>query len=154
MGEPGARGREYRTSIDRAGLALAVGAGAYGIAAVLLAALEGHGSIRAIAVALLLGAAFSSLPIAAIGGPVWLAMHLAGWRGPAHAAAAGAGIGFALFLLAQAGGLASPVGLGPDLAPALFGWLRAIGAGMILGALSAAIALLMWRVAYRRASQL
>ncbi|TPG18528.1 hypothetical protein EAH87_10485 [Sphingomonas koreensis] len=132
---------EYRTSIDRAGWAIAVGALLCGAASMLLVVRGGDATFHAAAVALLLGSLFAALAIAAVGGPVWLAMHAIGWRGPAHAAAAGAIVGFVLVLAAH-------LSAGLDGDPLRLA--QALGAALIAAALTGAIALVMWRIAYWR----
>lgn len=130
-------GGDYRTSIDRVGLALASGAGLSGLVASALVWIGGEGSARAALLALLLGAIFAALAIAAIAGPVWLIIHLSGRRGPAAAAITGAIVGFAMMIAADLGG-------GYDEAMS-----RMIGGGLMAAALAGAIALAMWRIAYR-----
>ena len=137
------RHRDYRISIDRAGLALAAGGVACGAIAAALLVLGGRRGLDSLASAFVLGAIFSTLALAAIGGPVWLLLHVAGRRGPVAAALAGALIGFLLFLFSQIDLL------GRGAAP-LDAWLREIGSSFVLAALAAAIALGMWRIAYRR----
>jgi hypothetical protein len=128
---------DYRTSVDRVGLALACGAGLAGLTACLLVAIGGDASGRAALVALLFGTIFAALAITAIAGPVWLILHLSGRRGPAAAALSGAGIGFLLMLAAD---------LGRGTADT---WPRILGAALLTAALAGGIALAMWRVAYR-----
>jgi len=128
-------GGDYRTSVDRAGLALACGAGIAGATACLLVAIDGEASARMALVALLVGGVFAALAITAIAGPVWLLLHLSGRRGPAAAAISGAATGFLLMLAAELGG-DSP-------------WPRVLGAALLAAALAGSIALVMWRVAYR-----
>lgn len=129
---------DYRTSIDRIGLALACGAGLAGLAASILVILGGEESTRAALFALLIGGIFAALTITVIAGPVWLLLHLSGQRGPAAATLSGAAIGFLLMLAAGLGG--------GDDEP----WPRALGGALLAAALAGAIALVMWRVAYRR----
>src|SRR5690242_16082220 len=129
---------DYRTSIDRVGLALACGAGLAGLAASILVAVGGDGSGRAALVALLIGAIFAALAITAIAGPVWLLLHLSGRRGPAAAAWSGAAIGFLLMLAADFG----RDGDEP--------WLHMLGGALLAAALAGGLALAMWRIAYRR----
>jgi hypothetical protein len=129
---------DYRTSIDRVGLALACGSGLAGLAASILVVLGGEESMRAALFALLIGGIFAALAITVIAGPVWLLLHLSGQRGPAAAALSGAAIGFLLMLAAGLGG-------GGDEP-----WLHAFGGALLAAALAGAIALVMWRVAYRR----
>jgi hypothetical protein len=129
---------DYRTSIDRVGLALACGAALAGLAASLLVALGGAGTGRAALMALMIGGIFAGLAIAAIAGPVWLVLHLSGRRGPAAAAACGAGVGFLLMIAAD-------FGRGSDES-----WAHTLGGAMLAAALAGGIALAMWRIAYRR----
>jgi hypothetical protein len=131
------RGGDYRTSVDRVGLALACGAGLAGLAACLLVAIGGEGSARAALVALLVGGIFAALAITAIAGPIWLVLHLSGRRGPAAAAISGAATGFLLMLAAQLGRSGDEP------------WPRILGAALLAAALAGGIALAMWRVAYR-----
>lgn len=138
----------YRTSIDRAGWALAAGGGLGGAACMALTVLGGRGSAGALGLALLLGGVFAMLAIAAVGGPLWLALHAAGRRGPGYAAALGAVLGAILFIAGQTDGIA---GLDGDLASdSLTDWLRATGGCLTTAAIAGLIALVMWRVAYRR----
>jgi len=131
---------DYRTSIDRVGLALACGAALAGLAASLLVAIGGTGSGRAALMALMIGGIFAALAIATIAGPIWLVLHLSGRRGPAAATLSGAAIGFLLTIAAD-------FGRGSDEP-----WLRTLGGAMIAAALAGGIALAMWRIAYRRRS--
>lgn len=144
MTEDEAPQRIYRIRIDRIAAALVAGGGACGAIATILSACGGTHGLGALALAFVLGTVFSILALVAIGGPVWLVLHILGGRGPAHAALAGALIGFLLFLFGQA-----------DLLPAagdapLYGWFRAIGSSLVLAAIAASVALMMWRIAYRR----
>ena len=140
-----ARHRHYQLSIDRIGLALAAGGAACGVIAAILLALGGRHGVAALANAFLLGTLFSTLALGAVGGPVWTVLHAAGWRGPIHAAAAGALLGFLLFLFGQVDLLP------PADGPLVVGWLREIGSSLVLAAIAATIAVLMWRIAYQRA---
>jgi hypothetical protein len=145
-----APGGSYQTSIDRAGLALATGGALGGIVTMVLVALGGHDAMLALLDALLIGAVFSTLGIAAVAAPIWLAMHAAGWRGPIHAASGGAALSFVLFFGAATRWFGFNGDIGDDGAAPLLHWLRAAGSSMILAAAAALIALVMWRVAYRR----
>lgn len=131
-------GGDYRTSVDRVGLALACGAALAGAAAALLVVLGGEGSARAALLALLIGAIFAALAITAIAGPIWLVLHLSGQRGPAAATASGAVIGFLLMLAADLSGDTQEP------------WPHMLGGALLAAALAGGIALVMWRVAYRR----
>jgi hypothetical protein len=137
------RRHDWRISIDRVGLALVAGGAACGLVVAALVAGGANGSAAHVATALVLGTAFGVLAIGAIGGPVWLALHIAGRRGPVAAAATGAALGLILSLSAQ-----SPSGT--IVPPGMAGWLKIIGSSLIFAALGAAIASAMWRIAYRR----
>ncbi len=130
-------GGDYRTSVDRVGLALACGAALAGLTACLLVAIGGESSARAALVALLFGGIFAALAITAIAGPIWLVLHLSGRRGPAAAAISGAGTGFLLMLAAD---------LGSGSAAS---WRHILGAALLAASLAGGVALAMWRVAYR-----
>ncbi|MGN6375350.1 MAG: hypothetical protein ACTHMG_07320 [Sphingomonas sp.] len=139
------RGRvTFETSIDRAGLALGCGGMTCGVLATIFVAMNGSASGPALVTAAALGTMLGALAIGAVGGPVWLTMHAFGRRGPGSAAAAGAVLGGALFLLGQSGGAAAVAD------GALYGWLRALGSSLVMAAFAALISLLMWRIAYRR----
>lgn len=139
----GEQHRHYEISIDRAGLALAVGGAAYGAIAAVLLALGGRNGLEALASAFVLGTIFSSLALTAVGGPVWLFLHAANRRGPVAAAAAGALIGFLLSMIGQVNSLPGAGTL------SLYPLLCAIGSSLVVAAVTAAIALGMWRIAYR-----
>src|SRR3546814_11947237 len=97
MGETGAdagiRVPRYQTTLDRAGLALATGGVLYGALAMLLAARGGEAGVLTLIAVLVVGAVLAMLAITATFGPLWLALHASGRRGPGHAAAPGAKIG-------------------------------------------------------------
>lgn len=142
--------RGYETSLDRAGLALAAGGLLGGAITTVLVAIGGPPSAVSLVVGFLVGAVIVSMAAVAIGGPLWLACHALGRRGPISAAAIGAVAGFALFLGGQTYGFGlfdMPV---TDARTLLFRWISAVATSLILAAISATIGLTMWRVAYRR----
>jgi len=150
MGEPGAAaggGPHYRTTLDRAGLALATGGLLYGVLAMLVGMRSGAGAGALIEI-LLVGTLLAMCAITASFGPLWLALHASGRRGPGHAAALGGAVALALWGAAAQDVLASYAY--PGAGEAATAWLRAIGAALIFAAIAAAVALVMWRVAYRR----
>ena len=150
MGQTGAAaggGPHYRTTLDRAGLALATGGLLYGVLAMLVAMGSASGAGVLIEV-LVVGTLLAMCAITASFGPLWLALHASGRRGPGHAAALGGVVALALWAAAAEDALKSyafaPSGV------AAIGWLRAIGVALIFTAIAATVALVMWRVAYRR----
>ncbi|WP_147373740.1 hypothetical protein [Hephaestia caeni] len=153
MGETGAdagiRVPRYQTTLDRAGLALAAGGVLYGALAMLLAARGGEAGVLTLIAVFVVGAVLSMLAITATFGPLWLAFHASGRRGPGHAAALGAIVALMLWVAAAHDLLASYAFA--DRGSAAIGWLRAIGVALMFAAIAAATALVMWRVAYRRA---
>lgn len=140
----------YDTTLDRAGFALALGGALGGLVVLLLVFAAGQREVTSLAAAWMLGTIFSALGIAGAGGPLWLVLHLAGYRRAWHAAVLGALISLVLFVGAQTYGfgfLAAPTS---DLRTALFRWISALGTSALLAMVAAGIALAMWRVAYRR----
>ena len=130
-------------SIDRAGHALAAGGAAVAVVATGALFIGGLRGASALATTAFVAAFIGTIAIVAVGGPIWLALHALGHRGPRAAATAGAA---AALLLAVFGMALLPSGDGPLIARLLagLGWILGLaGAG-------AAIALLMWRIAYRR----
>ncbi len=153
MGETGitathARSLRYRTTLDRAGLALAAGGSLYGLATVLLALGSGGRDAGMLVELFAVGTVLAMLAITATFGPLWLALHASGRRGPGHAAVLGGVVALALWATAAEDALRSYAFATTGVAA--IGWLRAIGVALIFTAIAAAIALVMWRVAYRR----
>lgn len=152
MGEDGAdvraEGSRYQTTLDRAGLALAAGGGLYGALAMLLGARSGTASVPMLIAVLAAGTVLAMLAITATLGPLWLALHASGRRGPVHAALLGAVVALTLWTAAAHHMLASYAFA--DRASAAIGWVRAIGVALMFMAAGAAITLVMWRIAYRR----
>lgn len=141
--------RGYHTSIDRAGLALGAGGLMIGCVSFLLL-LNGAHDPRTLALGFALGTLFGALGLVAIAGPLWLALHAAGLRGPVTACLTGVVLALALFVAAQTHGFglfdAQPLGH----AAALFRWVSALLTAGLLALLAGGIALAMWRIAYRR----
>lgn len=144
--------RQYESSLDRAGLSLALGAALGGAFATSLVALGGPPSWFALPVGFAIGAVITMMAAVALGGPLWIAAHALGRRGPGTAALIGAASGFALFLAGQTYGFGLFAMPPIDTRTLLFRWISAAATSVILSAVCAAIALAMWRVAYRRSS--
>ncbi|MCA1197050.1 hypothetical protein K9B35_03645 [Sphingomonas sp. R647] len=140
----------YDTTLDRAGFALALGGALGGLVVLLLVFAAGQRDVTSLAAAWMLGTIFSALGIAGAGGPLWLVLHLAGYRRAWHAATLGALISLVLFVGAQTYGFGFLAAPASDLRTALFRWISALGTSALLAMVAAAIALAMWRVAYRR----
>lgn len=143
------RGWRFEATPDRAGLALGAG-GVMGGLVWLVASLGGGGGWLAASTAFVLGALFSAFAIAGVAGPLWLALHIAGWRGMHHAAILGAVLGFCVFLFVQTHGLGLDETAPADLATQLYRWASAAAVSALLAAIAAVIAVVMWAVAYRR----
>jgi hypothetical protein len=142
--------RNYDTTLDRAGIALATGGLLGGLFTVVLILLGGSWSPVALVVGLIVGSVISAMTVVAIGGPLWIVCHALGKRGPVAAASVGAVAGLALFLGGQTYGFGlfdMPV---TDASTLMFRWLSGLATSLILAGMSAAIGLAMWRVAYRR----
>ena len=141
---------QYETSLDRVGLAIGVGGLIGGVIAALLTVAAGGASAVGVVVALFAGTVMTALGITALALAPWAVMHASGRRGPLGAALLGAGIGFVLFL----GGLTYGFGLATmpamDGRTLFFRWASSIATSLVLAAMSAGVALAMWRVAYRR----
>ncbi|MCD2324526.1 hypothetical protein LQ953_10920 [Sphingomonas sp. IC-56] len=142
--------RGYHTSIDRAGLALGAGSLMLGCMTFLLLLLGDAHDPRSLALGFALGTLIGALGLVAVAGPLWLALHAAGLRGPVTAGVAGAVLALTLFVAAQTHGFglfdAQPLGR----SAALFRWVSALLTAGLLAMLAGAMALAMWRIAYRR----
>lgn len=138
--------RLYDTSIDRVGLALGAGSLLGGLVVAVLTGWGGQHSPMALVLSWAIGSVFVAIGMTAFGGPIWLVMHLAGLRRPWHAALVGA---VPLFVL-----LAGVQGLGSAPLIDTRDWIvrtaATLGNAALLALLAAAIALVMWRIAYRR----
>lgn len=142
--------RRYDTTLDRAGLALGTGSALAGVIVLILLLLGGQREPLNLLGGWLLGGIFSGLAITAVGGPVWLVMHVAGWRRAWHAALVGALIAMVIFVGAQTYGFGMFDMPEMDGRTLLFRWLSAAASSVLLAGLAAAIAAIMWRIAYRR----
>jgi hypothetical protein len=146
-----AQRRRYETSLDRIGLAIGAGGLMGGVIAVMMMVFGGVMAIGTLAMALLIGTVLTALAITALAAFPWLLLHAAGRRGPVAAALLGAAIGFVVFLGGQTwiyGILEMPA---MDARTLLFRWASAIATSLVMAAMAAGIAVVMWRVAYRRA---
>ena len=145
-----AQRRRYETTLDRVGLAIAVGGLMGGAIAMLMMAFGGALGVGTLAMALVMGALLTALAITALAAFPWMLLHAAGRRGPVSAALLGAAIGFVVFL----GGQTWIFGLmeipAMDARTLLFRWASGIATSLVMAAMSAGIAVVMWRVAYRR----
>lgn len=142
--------RSYETTLDRAGLALAAGGTLGGLAVLLLVLAGGERAAAPLVAALLLGGMITTFAIATLGGPLWLALHIAGYRRAWHAASLGALLAMLVFVAGQTHGfsLFDTAGEGRALT---FRWLSALATSALVATAAAGIALAMWRVAYRPA---
>lgn len=140
----------YDATLDRVGLALAAGSGLGGALVVVLRLIAGEYDPMVLTVSWLLGTVFVAIGITAVVGPLWLVLHVAGLRRARHAAMIGALSAMALFVGTQTWGfgmLEMPV---MDNRTWLYVWLSALASSAILAAAAALIAVVMWRIAYRK----
>ena len=143
-------GKQYETSLDRAGLSLAAGGALGGLLTTVLVAAGRPESWLSLPAGFVIGAVITAMAVVAIGGPLWIVAHAAGKRGPRSAILLGAVAGFVLFLCGQTYGF-GVFGMPPiDDRTLLFRWISALGTSVILAMVCAGIAWTMWRVAYRR----
>ena len=145
----GARQR-FDTTIDRAGIALGVGSALAGGIVLGLVLLGGQRDPLALMSGWVIGSIFSGIAITAVGGPLWLVMHVAGLRRARHAALVGAMTAMAIFVGAQTYGFGLFEMPPMDNRALLFRWISAIASSAVLAMLAALIGALMWRIAYRR----
>lgn len=140
----------YDATLDRVGLALAVGSGLGGALVVMLRLIAGERNPMFLTGSWLLGTVFVAIGITAVVGPLWLVLHVAGLRRARHAALVGALSALAIFVGAQTWGfgmLDMPV---MDNRTWIYVWLSALATSAILAAAAALIGVIMWRIAYRR----
>lgn len=140
----------YDATLDRVGLALAVGSGLGGALVVALRLLAGERNPMFLTGSWLLGTVFVAIGITAVVGPLWLVLHVAGLRRARHAALVGALAALAIFVGAQTWGfgmLDMPV---MDNRTWLYVWLSALATSAVLAVAAALIGVIMWRIAYRR----
>lgn len=142
--------RRYDTTIDRAGLALGVGSGFAGLIVLGLLLLGGKRDALSLMGGWMIGSMIAGIAITAVGGPLWLVMHVAGLRRAHHAALVGAVTALAIFVGAQTYGFGLFEMPPMDNRALLFRWISAIASSGILALFSGATAVLMWRIAYRR----
>lgn len=140
----------YVTTIDRAGLALGAGGALSGLVAAALVAAGGRAGLGALLLGWLVGAVFSMLAIVAVAGPVWVALHIAGRRGPWTAAATGGGIALVLFSAGQTWGFGMFGAPASDAATFTYRIVSAVATSLIVALAAAAIGWAMQRIAYRR----
>ncbi|MFZ5748032.1 MAG: hypothetical protein ACOY45_10325 [Pseudomonadota bacterium] len=142
--------RQYDTTLDRAGLALAMGSMLGGFVVLGLVLNGGQRDPLALVTAWLIGVAFNAVAIIAVAGPLWLVMHVAGWRRARHAALVGGVTAVAILAGAQTYGFGLFEMPAMDSRTLLYRWLSAIATSAIVAILSAMIGVVMWRIAYRR----
>lgn len=145
--------RRYDMTIDRAGLALGAGSALAGAIVLVLVLMGGQHEPLDLLKAWLIGSIFSGIAITAVGGPIWLVLHIAGLRRAWHAAAVGALTAMVIFVGAQTYGFGMFSMPAIDGRTWLYRWLSALASSALLALLAAAIAALMWRIAYRRHSE-
>jgi hypothetical protein len=141
----------YEASLDRVGLALGAGGAVGGVFAAVLVTIGTGLDPFAMLVGFIVGAVITAMAAVAIGGPIWLACHAIGLRGPWAAVGVGALAGFALFLGGQTygfGAFAMPV---TDTQTLLYRWISGAATSLVLALVAGVIGWTMWRVAYRRA---
>ncbi len=143
-------GRRYATSIDRAGIALGAGSVLAGVIVVALVVAGGRHDAMSIVAGWMIGSLFAGLAITAVGGPLWLVMHVAGLRRARHAALIGAFTAMAIFVGAQTYGFGLLDVPPMDGRALLYRWLSAILSSAVLALVAGAIGVVMWRIAYRR----
>lgn len=143
-------GHLYDISIDRAGLALGAGSALAGGIVVALVLAGGRHDVASIVGGWMIGTLFAALAITAVGGPLWLVMHVAGLRRARHAALVGAITAMAIFVGAQTYGFGLLDMPPMDGRALLYRWLSAILSSAVLALFAGAIGAVMWRVAYRR----
>ncbi|MEP9359443.1 hypothetical protein [Sphingomonas sp. KR3-1] len=144
--------RRYDTTIDRAGLALGAGSALAGLIVIGLLLLGGKRDALSLVGGWMIGSLIAGIAITAVGGPLWLVMHVAGLRRARHAALVGAVTALAIFVGAQTYGFGLFEMPPMDNRALLFRWISALASSGILALFAGATAVLMWRIAYRRES--
>lgn len=142
--------RRYDTTIDRVGLALGAGSACAGLIVLALLLLGGKRDALSLVSGWLIGSLIAGIAITAVGGPLWLVMHVAGLRRARHAALVGAVTALAIFIGAQTYGFGLFEMPPMDNRALLFRWISAIASSGVLALFAGIIAMLMWRIAYRR----
>lgn len=141
--------RRYDTTIDRAGLALGAGSAFAGLIVLGLLLLGGKRDALSLVSGWMIGSLIAGIAITAVGGPLWLVMHVAGLRRAHHAALVGAVTALAIFVGAQTYGFGLFEMPPMDNRALLLRWLSAIAVSGIMALFAGATAVLMWRIAYR-----
>lgn len=141
---------KYDTTLDRAGLALATGGLLGGFVVLVLVIAAGQRDMLALLAAGLLGTLFTTLGITAVAGPVWLVLHLAGYRRAWHAGVLGAVVALVMFVAGQTYGFGLFEGPPSDDRTMYFRWFSALATSAVIALVASGIAVAMWRVAYRR----
>ena len=139
----------YETSIDRVGLAIGAGGLMGGAIAATMMAFAGS-PVAALAMAVLIGTIMTALAITALAAIPWALLHATGRRGPFNAALLGAIIGFLLFLGGQTWGYGLFAMPAMDMSTLVFRWASGVATSLVMAGMAAGIAVVMWRVAYRR----
>lgn len=142
-------GYTHETTLDRAGLAIAIGGLIGGMISTALTALGAAAGPMALAAAFVLGSIVCALAITAVAAPVWIFMHLSGRRRAGHAALVGATTGFIVFVFGQTYGFGAFESPPSDVQTLLFRWASAAATSVVLAAITAAIGIIMWLIAYR-----
>jgi hypothetical protein len=142
--------RQYETSIDRVGLAVGAGGLMGGAIGVLLMVFAGTHNVGALIAALLIGSLMTALSITALAAIPWALLHASGRRGPVAAAGLGAAIGFVLFLGGQTYGYGLFTMPAMDARTLFYRWASGFLTSLVMAAMAAGIAVVMWRVAYRK----
>lgn len=145
-------GYRYDTSIDRVGIALGAGSALAGVIIVALVLAGGRHDLASILGGWMIGTLFSACAITAVGGPLWLVLHVAGLRRAWHAALIGALTAMAIFVGAQTYGFGLLDMPPMDGRALLYRWLSAILSSAVLALVAGAIGVVMWRIAYRRSA--
>jgi len=140
----------YETSIDRVGLAIGAGGLMGGAITAVLMVFSGPVGVGALAAGLLIGSLMTALAITALAAIPWALLHAAGRRGPFAAAILGAVIGFVLFLGGQTYGYGIFAAPEMDARTSLYRLASGILTSMVMAMMSAGVAVVMWRVAYRK----
>jgi hypothetical protein len=139
----------YDTAPDRAGLALGVGSAMVGTLLWLLVLAGGQRDPLALAAGWMGASLFAALGMTALGGPLWLVMHVAGLRRGRHAALVGGLSAMAILLAAQTDGFGMFATPSTGDAASLR-WPVAIATSLMAAGFAAGVAAIMWRIAYRR----
>ena len=138
------RRRLEHASLDRIGLACLAGGLATGTLAPALHALGGGHDVAALLLVWGLVSVVATPVVALLGGLLWVMVRRIGLTGPTAAIVAGVVASLMLGVLLNAD--ADMLGA----ASARYRWISALATGIAAAPPGIAVALLMWRVAYRR----